>query len=180
MGTTWEHLRRTPAKRRDQGRPRSKTSQQDRQSGPVCKTSPRFKSGRRLQLPLRKPDVQDPLKRWQWESVIAFAITVCKVESSGRIAGVRVAHDVVPGEDLLFPMGWPKFADDPIGSLSISAGLVLVVSLTYFVIALILRRSLPSPVVERGTSLRRRGSVGSQWPAPARTAFDGASFLPCS
>ena len=35
------------------------------------------------------------------------------------------------------------------------------------------RRDRDCPVVvERGTSLRRRGSVGSQQPAPARTAFD--------
>jgi hypothetical protein len=34
------------------------------------------------------------------------------------------------------------------------------------------RQGVRSPVVERGTSLRRWGSVGSQQPAPARTAFD--------
>ena len=35
------------------------------------------------------------------------------------------------------------------------------------------RRDRDCPVVvERGTSLRRRGSAGSQQPAPARTAFD--------
>src|SRR5262249_17858656 len=40
---TWEQLgnncARTSAKTREQGRPATKTSQQDRQSGPVCKTS---------------------------------------------------------------------------------------------------------------------------------------------
>ena len=39
VGTTWEQLRPNTGENGGEGRPESKTSQQDRQPGPVCKTS---------------------------------------------------------------------------------------------------------------------------------------------
>jgi hypothetical protein len=39
LGTIWEQYAQTPGKTGEQGRPESRTNQQDRRSGPVCKTS---------------------------------------------------------------------------------------------------------------------------------------------